>query len=86
MYRSRKLDERFLEDLPFQSRVALVSALSKDLKLIEDYLGGSSNVGPDLAQDLLAGAQVTAGETVGELIRRYGLVLPKRRPVPGSKK
>lgn len=78
LYREHKLDDQVLERLEHLGRVNLLDMLARDLRLMDEYKEGRG-APANLLQDLIEGGQVTAGKLVAELIRRYELVLPRRK-------
>lgn len=78
LYRKQQKDDQVLESLQLLGRVNLVEMLGRDLRSIEDYLAGRGAADAELLPDLLAGARLTAGRLVAELIKRYELVLPRK--------
>lgn len=78
-YRGHKLDDQVLEPLACLERVNLMEMLARDLRLIEEYQKGRGAPDASLIPDLLDGARDTAGKVVAEIVRRFGLKVPRRR-------
>lgn len=78
LYREHKRDDQVFERLEHLGRVNLLDMLARDLRLLDEYKEGRG-APSDLLPDLIEGGQITAGRLVAELIRRYELVLPRRK-------
>lgn len=78
LYREHKSDDQVMERMEHLSRVNLLDMLASDLRLLDKYRVGKG-APADLLPDLIEGGQITAGRIVGELVRRYELVLPRRK-------
>lgn len=83
LYRKHQQDDQVLESLQLLGRVNLIEMLGRDLRSIEEYQAGLGAADAELLQDLLAGARLTAGKLVAELIKRYELVLPRKTSARG---
>lgn len=81
-YREHKLDDQVFERMEHLGRVNLLDMLARDLRLLDDYREGKG-APSDLLADLIEGGQVTAGKIVAEIVRRYELVLPRRKSTVG---
>ncbi len=82
LYREHKSDDQVLERMEHLGRVNLLDMLAGDLRLLDKYKVGKG-APADLLPDLIEGGQITAGRIVGEIVRRYELVLPRRKSTAG---
>ena len=80
-YRERLRDDRESEPLQFLSRVNLVAKLGEELAYLDKYRRGegASAIGDEYLPDMQEGATDLAGQTINEILRRYGIKLPRRR-------